>query len=601
MTQRYQRRRARRLKLVVAVALLASSAAIVWLTGAISLRFFLSDLEVRKDAALAVQSGALERLLDKFRLMTPLTARRPDVADVVERRDAEEGGRIAAIAAGMSGAKEVWFLSPQGETIATSDASTNSGALLGRQWIPKAFREAAMGQLGRQLIPGNGWQPASYVFASPIRVRDRLAGVVAVRVRLDDVEQAWALSKDALVALDENDVVVVTNVHDWRGTTLRTDTAPGRGAAIDLLRAGGHLGRFRLVRPAQQAGGRAFLELREDLPVLGWKVVILSDVAEARTQSANAMLIAFLLCVIGAGAVWSAVERREGLIRRLRSDRAAALRLERRVRSRTIDLTRANQRLEAEIEERLAAEAELRRAQAELVQAAKLATLGHMSAALSHEYNQPLAAIRTNAENATLLIARGEPERATESLARIGGLVARMAEIARTLKGFTRRAGTDLQPVSLRQAIDEALLLLTPQVRQQGIRLTTRLPDGDLVVLAGRIRLEQVIMNLVANAIDAVRGREDPAIDLDVDVADGEVRLSVADNGTGIPEVAMGQIFDPFFTTKDVGAGLGLGLSIAYKIVHDFSGSLTAENRPEGGARFVMRLPLAQAVRTAAE
>ena len=251
--------------------------------------------------------------------------------------------------------------------------------------------------------------------------------------------------------------------------------------------------------------------------------------------------------------------------------------------------------------DRLQAEADLRLAQAELVQAAKLATLGKMSAALSHEYNQPLAAIRSDAEIAEMLIARGSPDKALGNLSRIGSMVARMAEIARTLKGFSRRSGTDIRPVSLRQAIDEAMLLVMPQIKRSGVTLKTSLPKEEIVVAGGRIRLEQVIVNLMTNALDAVRDLPAPRVELRLEQLGDQVILTVTDNGKGIDAETLPHIFEPFFTTKETGSGLGLGLSIAYKIVHDFSGTLTARNTDEGGAEFTIRLPVAGEKTIAAE
>jgi two-component system C4-dicarboxylate transport sensor histidine kinase DctB len=235
------------------------------------------------------------------------------------------------------------------------------------------------------------------------------------------------------------------------------------------------------------------------------------------------------------------------------------------------------------------------------VQAAKMATLGQMSAALSHEFNQPLAAIRSTADNAKLFIERDKPERAAAGLERIIAMVERMAEISRVLKGFSRRAGVELKPTPVKPVIDETLMLLSPKRKQSGARVDVRPVDPDLMILGGHVRLEQVILNLVANALDAVEGRADGVVVLSAQARDGQVVIEVRDNGPGIAEELLTSVFDPFFTTKDVGKGLGLGLSIAYKIVHDFSGTLAVTAAEGGGALFTVRLPLAGERRSAAE
>lgn len=588
---------ARRAKLMALAAMLVASAAIVWLTGVISLGFFIRDVETRADANLQVQTAVLEGLLDKFRLMAPLLARSPDSVAIVAGQDPDAGRQVAAISAGMAGAEEVWFLDTDGRAIASSNSTPLAVALQGRDAIPLAFTQAMQGQLGRQPLGGTLATPSNYVFASPVRLGERIAGVLAVRVSMAGVEQAWALSKDPIVAVDDQGQILVSNEPAWRGLNFRVLETEFQTAGV----IGDRMSPADFVRLADRRTSRSRLELASSLPVLGWRVMTFAETTEARRQSARAMVIALLLCVIAGGIVWATLVRRDELARRQRRERAASLRLERRVRARTAELREANARLEQEVRDREQAEADLRHAQAELVQAAKLATLGRMSAALSHEYNQPLAAIRSDAEIAEMLIARGTPDKAVANLTRIGGMVARMAEIARTLKGFSRRSGTEIKPVSLRQVIDEALLLLMPQIKQSGVVLQTRLPEGDIIVQGGKIRLEQVIMNLMSNALDASRSVTEPRICLALEKDGDQAVVTVSDNGPGIDSTALPQIFDPFFTTKEVGSGLGLGLSIAYKIVHDFSGTLAASNVESGGAQFVMRLPVSAAQPLAAE
>ena len=259
---------------------------------------------------------------------------------------------------------------------------------------------------------------------------------------------------------------------------------------------------------------------------------------------------------------------------------------------RTADLTAANVQLEREIAEREAAEAELRRAQDDLIQAGKLAALGQMSAALSHEFNQPLAAIRSYADNAQLLIERNREAEACGNLRLIKDLTARMAEISKHLMTFARKPRSELRPVALAEVLDETLDFLRIRLERAGAEVAVDQPDRSLAVRAGRVRLQHVILNLVANALDAMRDNPRPRLEIAVREKDGRVAISLRDHGPGIPEDQLGRIFDPFFTTKDVGEGLGLGLSISYNIVKDFDGSLRAENHPEGGAVFTIELPL---------
>lgn len=275
--------------------------------------------------------------------------------------------------------------------------------------------------------------------------------------------------------------------------------------------------------------------------------------------------------------------------------------LERTVRERTTDLRATNDRLERAIAEHQRTERELREAQAELVQAGKLAALGQLAAGVGHELNQPLAAIRSYAHNGRKLIGLGRVEEAEGNLAKIADLTARMANITNHLKRFARRPDSRLGAVELGPVIQGALSLFGNRLREEAVEVELALPDADsasgapLRVRAEEVRLEQVLVNLLSNALDAVAGAPVRRIQIRAEAVGGgeegdAVRIEVRDSGPGIAADPVGQIFDPFFTTKPVGTGLGLGLSISYNIVRDFGGVLSvAESGPDGTA-FVLSL-----------
>lgn len=600
MTSLARQARRNALHIMVLCCALPVTVLIGWVTWETASRLFAAEVATRAQALLSVQSATLERQLDKFRLLSPLLAQRPDVRDIILRRDARGGERAAALVAGMAGAQEVLFLDAAGGLIASSHMSPRyPGNML--EQVPLA--EAQQGRLGRAYRRGNGSEPGSYVFASAVRAGSLVIGIVVVRVSLAEIEQAWALSPAPIVAIDTRGEIVATNRPAWRGqraserfTVLGAAEVPrtGDGAAAAATEA-------EYVRFNGATGRGPYLRMARTLPVLDWQVAAFADTADARSQSQKVAAIAVLICLLATVVGWVAADRRVAVLRRLREDKIAASRLERKVRLRTRDLSEANARLAREVSEREAAEAELRNMQADLVQAAKMATLGQMSAALSHEFNQPLAAIRSNADNAKQFLERGMGERVGSALDRIILMVERMAEISRVLKGFSRRAGTDLRPTALKPVVDEAMMLLSPRLKQGRARLTVTHLDGPLSVVGGHVRLEQVVLNLVSNALDAVEARDDGQVVMTTRTEAGQAVIEVRDNGPGISSDLLPKVFDPFFTTKEVGKGLGLGLSIAYKIVHDFSGSLTVRHAEGGGAVFTVRLPLAAGLSDAAE
>jgi two-component system C4-dicarboxylate transport sensor histidine kinase DctB len=252
-------------------------------------------------------------------------------------------------------------------------------------------------------------------------------------------------------------------------------------------------------------------------------------------------------------------------------------------------LRRLNDRLVREIAERKRVQEELKETEQSLAQSSKLAALGEMSAAVSHELNQPLAAMKTYLAGARLLLQRRRPDEAMSSFQRIDDLIERMGAITRQLKSYARKGDEAFETFDVREAIESALTLMEPALRQDRVRLTRILPDRPARVSADRLRLEQVIINLARNALDAMRGQEGDR-ELEILVTAGEeVVIAMRDSGHGI--AAPEQLFEPFYTTKKPGEGTGLGLAISSGIVADLGGRLTARNGETGGAVFEVRLP----------
>ncbi len=263
---------------------------------------------------------------------------------------------------------------------------------------------------------------------------------------------------------------------------------------------------------------------------------------------------------------------------------------EERIRERTAELQASNRQLHHEIVERKRAEAVLRETQNELIQASKLAALGQMSAGLTHELNQPLTALRTFCASGKLLLQRGLHAQVEENFGQIQELTERMAKLTSQLKTFARKSRGEILRVPVRLAIEQSFDLLANRIAQEEVEVVLNLPGAEVQLLGDQVRLEQVVINLVSNAIDAMAGRAERRLAVDYRLTPKYLWLTFTDSGGGIPAEILPQIFDPFFTTKEVGEGLGLGLSIAYGIVKDWGGSLQAKN-VEGGAEFTIKLP----------
>jgi len=224
-----------------------------------------------------------------------------------------------------------------------------------------------------------------------------------------------------------------------------------------------------------------------------------------------------------------------------------------------------------------------------IAQSSKLAALGEMSAAISHELNQPLAAMKTYLAGAKLLLRRNRPEEALSSFQRVDGLIERMTAITRQLKSYARKGGDEFRPIDLGPVVASVLSMMEPQLKQREVRLSVVEPDEPVVILGDRLRVEQVLVNLLRNALDATKGVKEPKIDIILSAGEMVV-VAVRDNGPGIED--LDQLFEPFFTTKQPGDGVGLGLAISSGIVNDMGGRLTAHNGEGSGAVFEMQLPI---------
>ena len=296
-----------------------------------------------------------------------------------------------------------------------------------------------------------------------------------------------------------------------------------------------------------------------------------------------AALLAFLLIA------WN--ERRKVIATRLAARealQAANDELERKITERTADLQASNERLQAEVRERQQAETTLRQAQDELVQAGKLAVIGQMSTSIAHELNQPLAALRTLSANAVRFLQRGALDVASSNLQNIAELVDRMGKITGSLRAFARRSG-DQGEASLQQAVDAALLLLHPRLQRTRVQIHHAFTETRLNI--EQIRLEQILVNLISNALDALQPQTDRQIWLSGAGEAEHYQLEVRDNGPGIAPETRAHLFEPFFTTKPGEQGLGLGLTLSASLAAAAGGSLTVRHPEEGGTAFVLSLP----------
>ena len=598
-----------RLVLIGALAV-AASTAILWRAGEWGRRAALAELHGVAAASLGLHAAALRSDLEKHRAVAFVLARDNDVAMLLSHpSDPGMVGRanrkLEALGEGTRAAA-IYVIDQAGLALAASNWRLTT-SFVGQDYGFRAYVRTALADgTGEQFSSGTVSQRAGYYLARRVEAGSAPAGVVVVKVEFDELEKEWQRAGGHVLVTDANGVVLLADEPEWRFSTLqplpeaardglRDEMQYGTGAPLTPLpmvdRPSADLAGsvVRLQGPGMAGVEASFLEVSAPVPETGWRLHRLEPLQPTVGRARNSAMLATLLAVAAtASAVFLLLQRRRRARRLLGEKDRLRLELERQVAERTAELSRSNALLRGEVEERLRAEADLRRAQDDLVQAAKLAALGQTAASLAHEVNQPLAAMRTYSDNAAVLLARGRTEDAKANLASISALTERIARITQNLKGCARTASGALGPVPVQASVAAALALLEHRIRRQGVRISSDLPEAEVRVWAEQVRLEQVLTNLLQNGLDALKGVADPVIGISVEAADDQVVIAVSDNGPGIPAEDAPRVFSAFFTTKS--DGLGLGLSISQGIVEDFGGLLRQRERPGGGAVFAMEL-----------
>ncbi|KAB8041249.1 sensor histidine kinase [Janthinobacterium aquaticum] len=483
-----------------------------------------------------------------------------------------------------------------------------------------AFRpyaqDALRGTPGRFYGVGTTRLEPGYFFAHGIYQNGRMLGLATVKVNLESLEKRWVQGADKVMLADEHGVIFLSSMPDWKYKTL-APLAPDVLALLNRTRQyySKELAPIPFLSDRQWGNGARVISVREqerfDAPQKitssvmtqiklksprGWTFIYLSDISQARASARSAAAFSCVLLGFFMLLFFYLRQRRAAVAQKLRARvdlQHAYDNLETMVEERTSELNAMTQSLSQEIEVRSKAEQKLHITQNELFQAGKMAVLGQMSASITHELNQPLTALRTMSDNAVILLERGRLDDARRNLGKISDIAARMGAITGQLKVFARKSTTSLTSVSIPTAISNALFLVERRLQVENVRFTLHLPPDDIFAMCESNRLEQVLVNLYANALDAMNGSEVRSLRVEVEARDGLVLIHVADTGPGLADEVLERLFEPFFTTKPQGLGLGLGLAISEQITRQFGGVLRASNAPGGGAIFTIELQMA--------
>jgi two-component system C4-dicarboxylate transport sensor histidine kinase DctB len=560
-----------RVKLVIALLVLAAVGVVLVTNRWLSERFT-DTTRSRAELRLALYTGNMLSELQRTSVVPLLLSRDPELIKALTVGDySRTSARLISFQAEI-GAASITLLDLDGRVVGATNRNTLGTSLREQpQFVDAQRLKDTVFTAARRDTGG-----FDFTYSRAVRSDNKLLGVIVVAVDLMKYERSWAGLQDAVLVTDSTGTVILATEPRWRGHSIE-DALAVRAAPSAIARAFRGAADWAQEPPDAYLKGEAVMKTEARVPFRGWRIVTFTAYDSVRERVNGVLALEIMGFAILLALTFYVLSRRAWSQSMFFQKESAELRL-------------LNARLQREIAEREKAQKDLAVAEQTLAQSSKLAALGEMSAAVSHELNQPLAAMKTYLAGARLLLQRRRPEEALSSFQRIDDLIERMGAITRQLKSYARKGGEAFEPVDMRASVSSALAMMEPQLKQRVVRITRTMPRQPVMVMADRIRLEQVIINLLRNALDATKSVAEPKVELLLTLGETAV-LRVQDNGHGI--VDLDNLFEPFYTTKKPGEGVGLGLAISSGIVADLGGRLTARNAESGkGAVFEVQLPL---------
>ncbi|MDJ0820740.1 MAG: ATP-binding protein [Paracoccaceae bacterium] len=556
------------------------AAATVYVTNRLLTDRFTETTKNRAEVRLALYSGNLVSELRRNAIVPQLLGRDPALIGALNSADFTQSSQRLISYVEEIGAASLMLLDRDGRTVAATDRNRLGENHRNAAYFVDALRSNAtvFTTLARE---AGGY---SFTYSRRMQSQGEGIGVIVVEVDLAKFERAWAgITEAALVTNSEGTIVLATEPR-WRGLTLpeALNRQPADSAIERAIQATAD---WTALPADAYVQGEAVMQIEGRIPFRGWKMTTFTTYASIRERVNAVLALEIMGFALLLALAFYALSRKTALRMALFQRESAELR-------------ELNARLQREIAERERVQETLAVAEQTLAQSSKLAALGEMSAAVSHELNQPLAAMKTYLAGARLLLRRNRPDEALSAFHRIDDLIERMGSITRQLKSYARKGQESFSPLDLAEALSGALSMMEPQLKSRRVKITCIQPDHPVPVMGDRMRIEQVLVNLLRNALDATKSVADPQIE--IILAQGETAtLSVRDNGHGIEDITA--LFEPFYTTKQPGDGVGLGLAISSGIVAELGGRLTARNGERGGAVFEMQLPVLNEGTQAAE
>ena len=565
---------------VLMIVLIATAVFTVWFTNQYLTERFTESTRSRAEVRLALYSGNILSELQRNQIVPQLLARDPTLIGALNSGDFSQSSQRLIEYRDEIGAESLLLLDADGRAVAATDRALIGSIHRGEPYYVNALRSNDT-VFTTSLLESGG---RVFAYSRKIETNGEQIGAIMVEVDLKKFESSWAGFTDAVFVADTEGTIILATEARWRGLT-EEEALAARSVPNAIERAFRATARWGALPADAYVQGEAVMRQETRIGFQGWRITSFTTYAGVRERVSTVLALEITGFAILMALVFYFANRK------------ATSRL-RFFQRESAELRQLNQALQREIAEREKAERHLEVAEQTLQQSSKLAALGEMSAAVSHELNQPLAAMKTYLAGAKLLLQRRRPDEALSSFQRIDDLIERMGAITRQLKSYARKGGDAVETIDARDSVSSALSMMEPQLRRRDVEISTSLPRDPIYVKADRIRFEQVLVNLLRNALDATKGIPDPEVKILL-TAGNAALVTVRDNGTGIED--LDNLFEPFYTTKAPGDGVGLGLAISSGIVNDLGGRLTARNGRDGGAVFEITLPLAANVTQAAE
>ena len=533
-------------------------------------RFTQSTLQ-RAQLRLALYSGNMVSELQRNSIVPRLLASDAELIGALNSNDYQRTSQRLLSFVDEIGAAAILLLDSDGLVVAATDRNRLGET---QRNLPH-FREAARASQTVFTTHKHDTDVYDFAYSRKILSNNKPLGVIVVEVDLRKFQSAWAGISDAVIVAAAGGQILLATENSWVGLPEQEALAL-RSAPSAIDRAIQATQDWTVLSADAYMQGKAVMRQELRVPFRGWNMVLFTTYGGIR-QRVNAVLALEIMGFSIFLALAFYQLSRQTLTRALFFQQES------------VDLRQLNIRLQREISERKKVEKNLEVAEQTLAQSSKLAALGEMSAAVSHELNQPLAAMKTYLAGAKLLLQRKRLEEALSSFQRIDDLIGRMSAITRQLKSYARKGGEELVPVDVRMAVNGALEIMEPQLKSRQISLSKTMPSAPVMILGDQLRLEQVVVNLLRNALDAISAVPTPEIELLL-LGGETASLTVRDNGEGISD--LDDLFEPFFTTKKPGDGVGLGLAISSGIITDLGGRFVARNSETTGAVFEVILPI---------